>query len=288
MGILGNGVCWKKQAMENRQNEKIVQCFELLYGMGRDQLWSGFSRYGCMQPTRGIPVPYYNEHSFPKSILETVPSSILSMVGSLKTIDREDLQTRSEWLHWDLNPFASAGLDDYPMEFENEIDMKETLLRNPDYYFILENNANTTVPRMQGILSFTDCREQDGGFVCVPGFHNHIKEYAEKMRHQLEVPTHCTFFQVPKGDSLFEQCQQVPVKAGSLIIFNSLLPHANMPNRSERFRLNQYIKMVPKKGSLDFKLARALIIDTMKDKSFVPSETGNTIFGLDLLYGMND
>ena len=274
LGIVGDFICWKKQAMENRQNEKLVRAFELLYGKSRQELWTGFSRIGVMQPTRNVPIPYHDVNSLPAC-------EISHAVQVERHVNRPDLKTKAEWLHWDLNPFCVIEEDKQP---EDEKLLLQTLRTNPDYYFILENNANMMVERMQGILHFTEGRDQDGVFVCVPGFHQHAREYAQAMKPQLEpLRKLCTFVSVPQGDKLFEQYQKVPVKAGSLIVFNSMLPHANQPNDSERFRICQYIKMVPRKGSETFQKMRSSIIDMGMDPEFVPSETGKIVFGLDQL-----
>src|SRR5262245_26909877 len=47
--------------------------------------------------------------------------------------------------------------------------------------FVSENNGtkNDGLLKLQGVLSFVDASEKDGGFCCVPGFHKHLAEWAK-------------------------------------------------------------------------------------------------------------
>ncbi|KAF0973666.1 hypothetical protein FDP41_007053 [Naegleria fowleri] len=275
LGILGDAVYWKRTGMENRQNEKLVRAFELLYARSRSELWTSFDRVGVLTPTLNIPIPYYDYKSLPKSCIpnETPLSS--------KTINMEHLRTESQWLHWDCNPFCVLG--EFPPSTESEEENMSILELNPNYYLITENNGNHGLLRLQGVLQLTESREEDGGFLCVPGFHNHAQEYVEKLSSIRPGPK-CTFLSVFRGDNLLTQTQKVPAKAGSLIVWNTLLPHANYPNHSERFRICQYIKMIPRKGSESFqKLRASKIQEHARHFSFVPSETGKQVFGFELL-----
>jgi hypothetical protein len=47
---------------------------------------------------------------------------------------------------------------------------------------------------------------------------------------------------------MHQQVKKVSIRAGSLLVWNSELPHCNYPNNSQCFRLNQYVKMFPCPG----------------------------------------
>jgi ectoine hydroxylase-related dioxygenase (phytanoyl-CoA dioxygenase family) len=92
--------------------------------------------------------------------------------------------------------------------------------------------------RVQGVLALTDTDETMGGFQCVPGFHKNLAEWiaqqpADRNTHVPDLT------QLPAG----MQLTPIPVKAGSLIIWNTLLAHGNGRNISDRPRLSQYIAM---------------------------------------------
>jgi len=50
--------------------------------------------------------------------------------------------------------------------------------------FIVENNdaVTATYRRVQGLIALDDAREEDGGFLTVPGFHRHLSEWADATR----------------------------------------------------------------------------------------------------------
>jgi hypothetical protein len=90
---------------------------------------------------------------------------------------------------------------------------------------------------VQGVLSLVDSDPELGGFQCVPAlFHN----FDEWLAHQ---PADRDGF---KPDISGFEVVQVPIKAGDLLIFNSLLPHGIKPKLSkDRVRMAQYISMSP-------------------------------------------
>lgn len=92
--------------------------------------------------------------------------------------------------------------------------------------------------RLQGILALSDSTENTGGFICIPGFHKEWHEYCKLDRPDQHV---CPFTS-PKDP----RAEKVFVRPGSLIIWDSRLPHCNYPNESkEYFRLVQYITYFP-------------------------------------------
>eukprot|EP01085_Mycamoeba_gemmipara_P001611 Mycagemm_TRINITY_DN9526_c0_g2::TRINITY_DN9526_c0_g2_i1::g.1611::m.1611 type:complete len:109 gc:universal TRINITY_DN9526_c0_g2_i1:172-498(+) len=49
----------------------------------------------------------------------------------------------------------------------------------------------------------------------------------------------------PAQDYLVTQLQKVPLRAGDLLIWNSMQLHTNFQNTSERMRLVQYVRLSP-------------------------------------------
>ncbi len=90
---------------------------------------------------------------------------------------------------------------------------------------------------VQGVLSLMDADEETGGFQCVPEM---FRTFDEWRRRQ---PAGRDGF---KPDIAGFEVYPVPMKAGDLLIFNSLLAHGIRPNRSKtRVRMAQYISMTP-------------------------------------------
>jgi len=90
---------------------------------------------------------------------------------------------------------------------------------------------------VQGVLSLADSDAETGGFQCVPDFFRTFEEWKTKQ------PAGRDGF---KPDVTGFEVYPVPMKAGDLLIFNSLLAHGIRPNTSEnKVRMAQYISMTP-------------------------------------------
>jgi ectoine hydroxylase-related dioxygenase (phytanoyl-CoA dioxygenase family) len=90
---------------------------------------------------------------------------------------------------------------------------------------------------VQGVLSLVDGDPETGGFQCVPELFRTLDAWRQRQ---------------PKGRDGFKpdidgfEVYPVPMKAGDLLIFNSLLAHGIRPNTSEdKVRMAQYISMTP-------------------------------------------
>lgn len=89
---------------------------------------------------------------------------------------------------------------------------------------------------VQGVLYLTDTANDQGGFQCVPGFPARFTEWVLTQPVERDP-------RFPDLSGL--QVQSIPGRAGDLLIWNSLLPHGNGCNTSDRPRLAQYITMSP-------------------------------------------
>lgn len=90
--------------------------------------------------------------------------------------------------------------------------------------------------RVQGVLCLTDTISEMGGFQCVPELYQQLDEWiaTQPLDRNPRVPDLSGFKITP-----------VPARAGDLIIWNTLLPHGNGHNVSDKPRLAQYISMFP-------------------------------------------
>ena len=94
------------------------------------------------------------------------------------------------------------------------------------------------IVRYQGILTLSESNINTGGFVCIPKFHKVWKDYCKINKNDQDVCLYLTKSD-PKEEKIF-------ARAGSLIIWDSRLPHANYPNNSKQyFRYVQYITYYP-------------------------------------------
>ncbi|MEX0584743.1 MAG: phytanoyl-CoA dioxygenase family protein, partial [Natronospirillum sp.] len=90
---------------------------------------------------------------------------------------------------------------------------------------------------VQGVLALTDTAESTGGFQCVPELFHHFAAWRERQTEDRNP--------FSPGQNPGYPIEFVPLKAGDLLIFNSLLAHGIRPNQSDTVRMAQYIAMVP-------------------------------------------
>jgi hypothetical protein len=90
---------------------------------------------------------------------------------------------------------------------------------------------------VQGVLALTDTDEEVGGFQCAPEIFRDFEEWVKTQPADRD-PTRPD---VSDADVLF-----APMRAGDLLIFNTLLAHGIRPNTSkDRVRMAQYVAMYP-------------------------------------------
>jgi ectoine hydroxylase-related dioxygenase (phytanoyl-CoA dioxygenase family) len=89
---------------------------------------------------------------------------------------------------------------------------------------------------LQGLFYLTECRENDGAFHCVPGFHNLIDEWLDKLEAH----------ENPREKAL-KTLHPKPITgdAGDFIIWHNALPHCATPNKGENPRMVQYLTYLP-------------------------------------------
>jgi ectoine hydroxylase-related dioxygenase (phytanoyl-CoA dioxygenase family) len=90
---------------------------------------------------------------------------------------------------------------------------------------------------VQGVLSLVDTDPEVGGFQCVPELFRTLDAW---------LPTQPADRNPFAPDTTGFEIVPVPMKAGDLLIFNSLLAHGIRPNTStDRVRMAQYLSMLP-------------------------------------------
>jgi hypothetical protein len=109
---------------------------------------------------------------------------------------------------------------------------------------------------VQGVLSLVDVDGDTGGFQCVPELFRTLEDWKKRQ---------------PEGrDGLRPDIEDmevypVPMKAGDLLIFNSLLAHGIRPNTSEnKVRMAQYIAMTP--AAEENRELRERCVETWKER----------------------
>lgn len=146
---------------------------------------------------------------------------------------------------------ANVHLDMNPWFIHDEVGVRAAL-DALDYddrrSFILENNLvhRSFGSSIQGVINLRDNVEEDGGFAVVPGFHRIFETWVECGAHTLGLrdwPRKSYPFQQSEGAA--HMAQRVPMRAGSVVLWDQRCAHGSMPNRSGNPRMAQFFKMFP-------------------------------------------
>ena len=88
----------------------------------------------------------------------------------------------------------------------------------------------------QGLVYLTDTDPEQGGFCCVPDLYRHLDDW---------LPEHENEARRRKPDTDDYEIVKVGAPAGSLLVWNRLLPHSSACNESDLPRWAQYVAMDP-------------------------------------------
>jgi len=235
--------------------------------MGQDDLWVSLDRFGIMRPTRNVPEG--------KLVPEVAIRTASTDESGLELKDHPEWKTKKSWLHWDLNPWIwTSGNEGNDYEWNDN--------------FIQENNGSRNMgrPKLQGLLNLADNKLGDGGFSCIPCFPKVLREYCEKTRDseyakKQQQDKEYEFVPVPKSDPMQEQIQNVSLRAGSLLIWSSELPHCNYPNDTNKFRFTQYVKMFEaQETSRGLPSRRQTVTGLLQKNNVQTTELGEKLLGL--------
>lgn len=212
----------------------------MLFGTGK--LWVSIDRISMMRPTKNV-------HKF-------FPNG-----ENMEPMDKPEWKTITNWLHWDMNPWTGKT-STYGFEIRDAT-----------------KNRGYDLLKVQGILALVDCSQEAGGFHAVPGFQHHIRGWANQNKAKFHRNNTDTTFQVPEDDPIRQDTQTMPIRKGSILIWNSALPHGTYPNDSEQFRCIQYLKMAP---TTDLAIRPWIPAELLPgaETGFHLSELGKKLYGL--------
>ena len=124
-------------------------------------------------------------------------------------------------------------------------------------------DAETTLDplpvNVQGVLALSDTSDESGGFQCIPELFEHFEAWRKT------APTDRNPWR-PDVASLPWAVKPIAMKAGDLLIFNSLLAHGIRPNTSDsQVRAAQYIAFTPA-NELDLTL-RGVRVESWRERT---------------------
>lgn len=221
-GVIGDGPILTPQLLSNRQAPELHRAYGAV--IGTDELIVNHDRLGVMRPTVGIDL---GDGEGPR--------------------DRPEWRVKKNWLHIDCNPVS--GSPDWPPRQGTELG--HTAISS------MSDTGEAIDFRKcfigQGLLLLTDSGIEDGGFCCVPGSHKLCIEWARQhvTKHSINGERNIAWntIEVPQDDPLHKHVCKIPLRKGSLLVWNSLLFHDNYPNESNKWRAVQYVRMLPASGT---------------------------------------
>lgn len=148
-----------------------------------------------------------------------------------QTLDESDL-----WVSLDRCNMTPPRCEEYPEYSSSFIHWDVDTSPLPDRP--VGERGTPAVPHgVQGVLYLEDTTEEMGGFQCVPELYRELDEWVQTAPEDRDPYE-------PDLDGQYE-IEPIPGKKGDLVIWDSLLPHGNGHNESNRPRLAQYITMFP-------------------------------------------
>lgn len=176
-----------------------------------------------------------------KAVMDTETLLISHDRGAIQrpTNGQKKWRTKSN-VHVDLNPWRYLNAQDANGDVKTANALLDSIEYGPIAGWIAENNV--VVPphkSVQIVCNLLDNHEFDGGFVCVPGFHKQrFREHFTPLEADLTKPS----FNWNKNTAIHKEAIRVTMRAGSIVIWTSLLPHGSFGNRSQRARAAQFMK----------------------------------------------
>eukprot|EP00731_Ephydatia_muelleri_P006990 Em0003g1238a len=203
-GFAGNRPIFTKRAQENRQNPDVYNVFANL--TGEKELMVNQDRYALFRPTT----------------------------------DQEGKMIHAEWaslpnVHLDMNPWVFT----LPHGEGKELNLESLAYEESNDFFEENNHPGRYEDRklhLQGLINLADNRNEDGGFIVVPGFHKIFLQWTEHTRSTLgkQYTNTMSFILLDEKDPVWSHAQRVTARAGSLVVWNQLVAHGSTPNYSSR------------------------------------------------------
>jgi len=151
--------------------------------------------------------------------------------------NEKNFETKTN-LHLDMNPWNYINNSSFCQE---ELDK---LNYNTVNHFIVENNypIKSEGLSIQGSISLMDNKEEDGGFVTVPGFHKVFEEYFSDK----EQTNDNSSFIFKVKDFVQNHKIRISMRAGSIVLWDQRMAHGSTPNRSNQMRSAQFFRAFKK------------------------------------------
>ncbi|EGG16834.1 hypothetical protein DFA_07812 [Cavenderia fasciculata] len=194
---------------------------------------------------------------------------------SADKIGKKEWSTKDN-VHLDMNPFNWMMTDGSVVRAE-----LDRLRYDKISEFIVENNQPSHLDgtQLQGVINLLDNHLEDGGYCVVPGFLHCFEEYFKTKTPNYTQPS--TNFS--SKDPVFKYARRIPMRKGSVVVWDQRMPHGSLSNHSSNPRSAQFIKMFPTTTvSQDRYKSRAIVLSKIINSidDFPSTPLSNQLFGL--------
>lgn len=184
-------------------------------------------------------------------------------------------------LHLDMNPWR------YLEDTTSARQSLDSLGYHSMSDFFKENNAVFASDglQLQGVLNLADNFEEDGGFWCVPGFARAFEAVFSTipmLARQADAPS-LRFGRRDKEAVLAllqRLAMRVPMRAGSLVLWDQRTPHGACRNFSARPRVAQFLKLFPRRLVTPERLLRRAALLRREFRGLPRDLLRSEVFGL--------
>eukprot|EP01038_Epipyxis_sp_PR26KG_P012397 gene12397-16628_t len=269
-GLSSRGPSFHPCLVRNRQNETLLHILAFLIGVEKNDIMVSHDRFTIYRATK------FDDPN----------------------IEGNKFITGKPNIHLDLNPWW------WEESSPDVIIGAKSIGYNESQDFIKENNlvVKSMGRHVQCVLNFLDNREEDGGTLIVPGFHNNISTWNKE---NASIRKKLPWVTMPANieETLLQAAQRITMREGSVLIWDQTVAHGTAPNNSTKCRMAQYVKAFSRSqtchamsaydqsinmaSNVDERLhRRACLLTRCLEESGALNEVtplGRSVFGLDVL-----
>ncbi|VBB17949.1 WD repeat protein [Yasminevirus sp. GU-2018] len=246
-GVVGKVPLTTSVLNYNRNHPNVKKAYSIVYGLKEDDILPEYDRVGWMRPVIG-----------PGGEDWSMYSTHYSAPG----------------LHLDVDPqyYFEESKSGEVLKYLNDIPYNDVS------DFVTENNVkNIKMGRqLQGVLNLVDNSDENGGFQFIPGGHILAKEWYHKNKTRFANGSPNGRYIFTKHDYQFLNPVRLPCPAGTLIIFDVALPHGTQPNTTDKNRVVQFLRYIPKNVFTKETLARRHALVTKTCAPYPPYQTNQS------------
>jgi hypothetical protein len=219
-GVIGKTALFTKILNRNRFHKNVKKAYSIVYDLPENQLLAQFDRVGWMRPTV----------SYKSGIAEKIHKYVTPL--------------DPPGLHLDVDPeyyFDSTKLKDVRTWLNG-------LSYDSDRFFVAENNGRNIEmgTQCQGVLNLMDNEKNDGGFQFIPKGVEMCRAWYNRNEKRIPKGAPSGRYMFTKEDYEFVSPVRLPCPAGTLIVFSCGMPHGTRPNDSDKSRMVQFLRYMPR------------------------------------------